>query len=103
MASPEELQPVRPDGPVGGSFRDPSGFVFRRDGIVYRQVNEGSGTDALGQLEASGLYEELTSAGLLVSHEAVDVPPQSPERAHCVIRPEQVPFLSGAGWSSVWL
>ena len=22
-----------------GSYRDPSGFVFRRDGVLYRQVN----------------------------------------------------------------
>ena len=25
---------------VGGSFRDPNGFVFVADGTVYRQVNE---------------------------------------------------------------
>ena len=25
--------------PVGGSFRDPSGFLFARDGVLYRQVN----------------------------------------------------------------
>ena len=24
---------------VKGSFRDPSGFVFNEEGIVYRQVN----------------------------------------------------------------
>jgi hypothetical protein len=25
-----------------GSFRDPSGFVFRRDGIIYRQIGASS-------------------------------------------------------------
>jgi len=23
-----------------GSFRDPSGFLFRKDGILYRQINK---------------------------------------------------------------
>ena len=25
--------------PLGASFRDPSGFLFTRDGVLYRQVN----------------------------------------------------------------
>jgi len=24
---------------LGASFRDPSGFLFKRDGVLYRQVN----------------------------------------------------------------
>jgi hypothetical protein len=81
------------DGIVGGSFRDPSGLVFRRDGVVYRQVNTQSAS-ALALLESSGLYDELVDAGLLVSHSASKVPPPKPSLATRVIRPEQIPFVS---------
>lgn len=79
---------------VAGSFRDPAGFVFRRDGIVYRQVNKGTGAEALRRLEASDLYGELTGAGLLVPHEPASVEPPQPDLAYQVIRPEQIPFIS---------
>ena len=41
-----------------GSFRDPSGFVFRHDGITYRQINASFGAQ-YRQLIDSGLYDEL--------------------------------------------
>jgi hypothetical protein len=84
---------MRADGIVGGSFRDPSGFVFRRDGVVYRQVNTAAAAE-LALLESSGLYGELVDAGLLVSHSDADVFPPSPGSAARVIRPEQIPFVS---------
>ncbi len=31
--------PSPEDRPHPSSFRDPSGFLFRRDGVLYRQVN----------------------------------------------------------------
>lgn len=81
------------DGVVGGSFRDPSGSVFRRDGVIYRQVNAGSVSD-LELLESSGLYRQLVDAGLLVEHEEAAVAPPDPVAARRVIRPEQIPFIS---------
>lgn len=80
------------DGVVGGSFRDPSGSVFRRDGIVYRQVNARA-IPALNHLESSGLYHKLVDDGLLVAHEdaSIAAPYSSDSR---VIRPEQIPFIS---------
>ncbi|RYG42195.1 hypothetical protein EON79_19395 [bacterium] len=45
---------------VPGSFRDPDGFVFRRDGVVLRQVNP-SFASHLEALRSSGILEtELT-------------------------------------------
>jgi hypothetical protein len=29
-----------PNQPVGASFRDPSGFIFRSEGVLYRQINK---------------------------------------------------------------
>ena len=76
-----------------GSFRDPSGFVFVRDGVAYRQVNAAAG-DPYRQLMGSGLYEELARNRLLVPHE--EVPLRLPEAppALAVLKPEQIPFIS---------
>ena len=47
---------------LGASFRDPSGFLFTRDGILYRQVNT-LYQENYTRLMTSGLYEQLTKAG----------------------------------------
>jgi ribosomal protein L11 methylase PrmA len=75
------------------SFRDPSGFVFHRDGAVFRQVNDSYRED-FGLLVGSGLYARLAADGLLVPHEEVDEPPPEPARAYKVLRPEPIPFIS---------
>ena len=50
------------DGAVGASFRDPAGFVFRHEGVIYRQVNP-AGAEDYDALMASGLYEHLAGRG----------------------------------------
>ena len=78
---------------VPGSFRDPSGFLFRSDGVLYRQVNERY-RRSWEALHESGLYAALTDAGLLIPHTEVstDLAPMQP--AYRVIRPEPLPFIS---------
>lgn len=79
---------------LSGSFRDPSGFLFVRDGVLYRQVNAPY-RPHYDRLMESGLYKALTEAGLLVRHEEVDVPPASPAAApYKTIRPDRVAFIS---------
>jgi len=78
---------------VGGSFRDPSGFVFTRDGVLHRQVNL-SYRKEYDQLLSSGLYAELAAKGWLVQHEESTEKPAEPEIAYKVIRPARVPFIS---------
>jgi hypothetical protein len=78
---------------LGGSFRDPSGFVFRYEGDVYRQVNE-SYASTLEKLESSGLYAELVEAGLLVDHQDAAVPAPGLGVPFRILRPRQVPFVS---------
>ena len=48
------------------SFRDPAGYVFRRDGVLYRAIQPVAADDwaAFG----SSLGPELIGAGLLVDH-----------------------------------
>jgi ribosomal protein L11 methylase PrmA len=76
-----------------GSFRDPSGFVFTREGTLYRQVNEVFAAD-YDAVVASGLYQELADAGLLVPHEVADRAVAATAGAHAVLRPERLPFIS---------
>ncbi|MGH3443510.1 MAG: class I SAM-dependent methyltransferase [Nitriliruptorales bacterium] len=81
--------------PMGqaASFRDPSGFVFTRDGILYRQVQQTFADDYDAFID-SGLYDALTQQELLVAHEEVDVGLAAAPGAYRVLRPERVPFVS---------
>lgn len=75
------------------SYRDPAGFVFRREGVVYRQVDPSFAED-WDTLAASGLGAGLVEAGVLVPHEEVDVALAAEPPAHRVIRPEPLDFVS---------
>ena len=78
---------------VGASFRDPSGFIFKRDGVLFRQVNQVY-RKAYDRLMTGGLYEALTNRGMLIPHEEADTPPADAALAYKVIRPQVVPFIS---------
>jgi SAM-dependent methyltransferase len=79
-------------GPAA-SFRDPAGFVFERDGTLFRQVDPSFGPH-YDRLIASGLYDRLTDQGLLVPHQEVSADMAAVPGAHRVLRPEAVPFVS---------
>ncbi len=79
--------------PHQASFRDPAGFVFTRDGELYRQVNPVGHAD-YDALMTSGLYEHLVQAGDLVSHQEVGLAISPDARASVVIRPTRVAFIS---------
>jgi hypothetical protein len=81
------------------SYRDPSGFVFRRDGILYRQINRrfAADWDAFG---ASGLYDDLVAHRLLIPHEPVSAGLAESSDALAVIKPIPVPLITYAyEWS----
>ena len=48
------------DETVAGSFRDPAGFVFRRDGAILRHVAKSYGP-VYDRLVAFGLYQLIVS------------------------------------------
>jgi hypothetical protein len=77
---------------LSASFRDPSGFLFSREGVLYRQVNRKYEKEYTRFME-SGLYEKLVRAGLLIPHVEVDQDSTAPE-AYKIIQPERVPFIS---------
>jgi hypothetical protein len=78
---------------TAGSFRDPSGFVFERDGVLLRQVNR-SYQEQYDQLMASGLYKKLADDCLLISHLEGDDEPLDAGTSYKVLRPDPVPFIS---------
>lgn len=80
-------------GQLPASFRDPSGFLFTKGGVLYRQVNRAY-ADEYRRLMESGLYERLIKAGLLIPHLEADPALAESEAAFKVIQPERVPIIS---------
>ena len=78
---------------LAASFRDPSGFMFRRDGILYRQVNRQYQAQ-YDQLMSSGLLDSLWKKGWLVHSEEVQIEPSDPELAYKILQPQELPFIS---------
>jgi hypothetical protein len=78
---------------VTGSFRDPSGFLFFRQGNLYRQINNFY-KDHYTFLNTSGLYHTLIQKKLLIPHSEVDLPPEKPDIAFKIIQPTRIPFIS---------
>lgn len=81
------------DGNVPGSFRDPSGFLFNKDGKVYRQISL-SYKENYDLLMSSGLYESLVTTDLLIPHAEVDITQELSGKAYKIIQPELIPFVS---------
>lgn len=75
------------------SFRDPSGFLFKHEGVLYRQVSY-QYQENYDFLINSGLYHALVSSGLLIPHEEVDTLKEVAEDTYKVIKPEEVKFIS---------
>ena len=84
---------MKVDGNVPGSFRDPSGFLFFKDGKIYRQINF-SYKENYDLLMSSGLYESLINANLLIPHVEIDAKNIISGKAYKVIQPELIPFVS---------
>ncbi len=80
------------DAPVPSSFRDPNGFLFRRNDRLLRQVNNSYRAN-YEQLMSSRLYNSLTGSGLMTQHEETGETGNS-ACAFKVIAPEVIPFIS---------
>lgn len=85
--------PPNQEGPLPSSFRDPSGFVFRKDGVLYRQVNQSYAGD-WSNFHNSGLYEGLVRDGLITPVEEAPLGLAATNDAAAIVRPELIPFIS---------
>jgi hypothetical protein len=81
------------DADLPSSFRDPSGSLFVRGGVLYRRVNAVY-RDDYDCLLRCGLYSALVEAQLLVAHEEIAPTPRESSECYRVIRPEAIPFIS---------
>src|SRR6186997_2082295 len=88
----------QPINPLPSSYRDPSGFMFEKEGILYRQINKIFREDFDAFIK-SGCYDNLVKKDLLIPHEEVEELSTN-ELAYKIIRPEPVTFISYAyEWS----
>ena len=90
--SPTDITPGSPDVHPA-SYRDPAGFVFTADAIVYRQVNRCYATQ-YDTLMNSGLYDCLTREGLLLPHTEVPGIPVKSSDHYKTLLPHQLSRLS---------
>ena len=75
------------------SYRDPSGFIFEKEGILYRQVNQ-SYREHFDLLISSGFYEKLVSKGLLIPHETINTNLTGGNDWYLTLKPRLFPFIS---------
>jgi len=74
------------------SFRDPSGFLFRKDTVLYRQINH-SYKENYDYSKNTGLYNELIEHGLLIPYEEVAVSCLDSD-GFIVIKPVELPLIT---------
>ena len=81
------------------SYRDPSGFIFEKEGILYRQVNN-LFKEHFDHFIQSGCYKYLTEKKLLIPHEEIDENVTGDSQYFKTLRPDKIPFISyPAEWS----
>jgi ribosomal protein L11 methylase PrmA len=77
------------------SFRDPAGYLFLDEGVLYRQVNE-AGIEDYKALMNSGLYTALIQRGWLVQHEemASQQSSQNSNTTTALLKPRPLAYIS---------
>jgi hypothetical protein len=86
-----EMQPTIQ--PHASSFRDPSGFVFERNGVLYRQVNK-IFKDDFDHFINSGCYDHFVKNKWLVPHEEVAENLSGSDNWYRTLKPKRIPFIS---------
>jgi ribosomal protein L11 methylase PrmA len=75
------------------SFRDPAGFVFRRAGVLYRQVQPAAAAD-WEAYRSSGLHDRLLADRLVIDFEEAPVEAAARPDAIAVLRPRMLDLVS---------
>lgn len=73
------------------SFRDPSGFLFKKEGRIMRQINHAY-KENYDLLMSSGLYDSLIAKNWLIPHE--ETSDQGQDGCYKIIEPEQLRYIS---------
>ncbi len=75
------------------SFRDPSGYIFTRNGRIYRAISY-SYQENYDFLISSGLYNKLIDENLLIPHIELADEKNDDQNIYKIVQPEQLPFIS---------
>lgn len=75
------------------SFRDPAGFVFYKNGQIYRQVNK-CYQDNYNFMMSSGLYQSLVEKKLLLPFVEESRGELENDSIYKIIKPQTIPFIS---------
>ncbi|MBP5190999.1 MAG: hypothetical protein J6Z25_00275 [Opitutales bacterium] len=75
------------DGRISSSFRDPSGFVFCKNGEIYRQIQP-IYRETYRLIQEKRLFEILWEEQLLVPHREV-----KNDASKIVIQPDRIPYF----------
>jgi len=70
------------------SYRDPSGFIFKKDGLYLRQINP-SYFEAYQAIKKAGIYEALWRKGWLIPHKEI-----KSSATEVILEPEQINFIT---------
>ncbi len=81
------------DGADPASFRDPSGYIFLKDGDVYRRINN-IYKDHYNYFIESGLYRNLIEKGFLIEHEEIGSSFPHTSGIYLDIKPNAIKFIS---------
>jgi len=76
-----------------GSFRDPSGLVFSKNGNIYRSIFE-PGVKDFEKAQNAGIYDKLKEAGYLIDHNQVDKNDFFPEGTIYCLKHPRLPMIS---------
>ncbi len=80
------------------SYRDPSGFIFETNGILYRQVNN-SFKENFDLFIQSGCYDHLVKKDLLIRHENIEGNLSGSADHYRTIKPDRIQLVS---WLYEW-
>src|SRR5690349_3383236 len=75
------------------SWRDPSGFIFKKDDVIYRQVNQRF-KEHFDFFISSGCYDHLVKEELLVAHEPVKENLSGSGEYYLTLKPEKIDLIS---------
>ncbi len=75
------------------SFRDPNGFLFVQNGVLYRQINTGYRSN-FDHLIESNLYTDLVQRGWLIAHDEVEIASSEDVQVYKIIKPFHLDFIS---------
>lgn len=79
--------------PLPSSYLDPSGFLFYRNGILYRQVNQVFKKN-FDRFTQDGLYKNLVEKKILIPHQTIPENLTGSEDFYLTLQPEIISFIS---------